>query len=130
MRVEQQVRILALFAANLSVLERGLVAQRRNDVLRIGSVFVIAQTNAVKQVGLRLAGNLELAALGRQRLALGILDEIGVADKRRIFVAFLAHSAISSSVMVTRVSNLPESSFLITVAVAMLLKNACFSLIG
>ena len=96
MRVEQQVRILALFAANLSVFERGLVAQRRNDVLRIGSVFVIAQTNAVKQVGLRLAGNLELAALGRQRLAFGVFDEIGVADKRRIFVALLALDLVTT----------------------------------
>ena len=42
---------------------------------------MIAQTNAVKQVGLRLAGNLELAALGRQRLAFGVFDEIGVADE-------------------------------------------------
>ena len=50
---------------------------------------MIAQTNAVKQVGLRLAGNLELAALGRQRLALGILDEIGVAINDEYLSPFL-----------------------------------------
>ena len=57
---------------------------------------MIAQTNAVEQVGLRLAGNLELAALGRQRLALGILDEIGVADKGRILVALLALDLVTT----------------------------------
>ena len=89
-RVEQQVRILALFAADLAIFEGGLVARAGNKVLRIRSVVVVAQANAVEQVGLCLAGNLELAALGLQRVLLGVGNKCRVAQEGRVLVAQLA----------------------------------------
>ena len=51
---------------------------------------MIAQADAVEQVGLRLAGDLELAALGLERVFLRVLNERGITQERRVLVVLLA----------------------------------------
>ena len=96
MRVEQQIRVLALLAADLAIFEGGLVAHAGNEVLGVRRVRVIAQADAVEQVGLRLAGDFELAALGLQRVLLGVGDERSVAQEGGVLVALLAFHLVTA----------------------------------